>query len=86
MVPCYLDLMSLQQMFGARIEDEDGTWQEKVLNLRLWKDSISTGSIGKGCFPRSFHPDGRRLAVSASGVERFFSFHKGSVLYPAMPA
>lgn len=29
MVPCYLDLTSLQQMFGARIEDEDGTWQEK---------------------------------------------------------
>lgn len=29
MVPCYLDLPSLQQMFGARMENEDGTWQEK---------------------------------------------------------
>lgn len=29
MVPCYMDLSSLQQMFGARTLGEDGAWQDK---------------------------------------------------------
>lgn len=28
-IPCYMDLISLQQMFGARILDEEGGWQDR---------------------------------------------------------